>query len=66
VVFGVVSMPTNGRFYTGGAGLGAWRGDKGGSPVAIQVRDAPRPVKRLPWWPAVAIPALSRNVCWPV
>ncbi|MCU1774851.1 3'(2'),5'-bisphosphate nucleotidase CysQ [Pseudomonas sp. 13B_3.2_Bac1] len=39
VVFGVVSMPTNGRFYVGGAGLGAWRGDKGGSPVAIQVRD---------------------------
>jgi len=43
VVFGVVSMPTNGRFYVGGAGLGAWRGDKGGTPVAIQVRDVPGP-----------------------
>ncbi|MBT9265550.1 3'(2'),5'-bisphosphate nucleotidase CysQ [Pseudomonas sp. MG-9] len=41
VVFGVVSMPTNGRFYVGGAGLGAWRGDKDGTPVAIQVRDVP-------------------------
>ncbi|MBL0795831.1 MULTISPECIES: 3'(2'),5'-bisphosphate nucleotidase CysQ [Pseudomonas] len=43
VVFGVVSMPTNGRFYVGGAGLGAWRGDTGGTPVAIQVRDVPGP-----------------------
>ncbi len=33
VVFGVVSMPTNGRFYVGGAGLGAWRCDKDGTPV---------------------------------
>lgn len=39
VVFGVVSMPTNGRFYVGGAGLGAWRCDKDGTPVSIQVRD---------------------------
>ncbi|MEV4696108.1 3'(2'),5'-bisphosphate nucleotidase CysQ [Pseudomonas brassicacearum] len=38
VVFGVVSMPTNGRFYVGGAGLGAWRGDKGGQPLPIAVR----------------------------
>ncbi|PCR94256.1 3'(2'),5'-bisphosphate nucleotidase [Pseudomonas sp. FW215-R2] len=43
VVFGVVSMPTNGRYYVGGAGLGAWRGDTGGTPVAIQVRDVPGP-----------------------
>ncbi|WP_042705053.1 MULTISPECIES: 3'(2'),5'-bisphosphate nucleotidase CysQ [unclassified Pseudomonas] len=43
VVFGVVSMPTNGRFYVGGAGLGAWRCDEGGTPVAIQVRDVPGP-----------------------
>jgi 3'(2'), 5'-bisphosphate nucleotidase len=41
VVFGVVSMPTNGRFYVGGAGLGAWRGDKGGEPLPISVRVAP-------------------------
>ncbi|AWY42247.1 3'(2'),5'-bisphosphate nucleotidase [Pseudomonas putida] len=41
VVFGVVSMPTNGRFYVGGAGLGAWRGDKGTEPQPIQVRDVP-------------------------
>lgn len=27
VVFGVVSMPTSGRCYYGGAGLGAWRTD---------------------------------------
>ena len=27
VVFGVVSMPTSGRCYYGGAGLGAWRAD---------------------------------------
>ncbi|MGA5484650.1 MULTISPECIES: 3'(2'),5'-bisphosphate nucleotidase CysQ [Pseudomonas] len=43
VVFGVVTMPTNGRFYVGGAGLGAWRGDEGGTPTAIQVRDVPAP-----------------------
>ncbi|CAI8876700.1 3'(2'),5'-bisphosphate nucleotidase CysQ [Pseudomonas brassicacearum] len=43
VVFGVVSMPTNGRFYVGGAGLGAWRGDKGGQPLPIAVRDALAP-----------------------
>ena len=43
VVFGVVTMPTNGRFYVGGAGLGAWRGDKSGTPTAIQVRDVPAP-----------------------
>ena len=43
VVFGVVSMPTNGRFYVGGAGLGAWRCDKDGTPVSIQVRDVPGP-----------------------
>ncbi|WP_420234010.1 3'(2'),5'-bisphosphate nucleotidase CysQ [Pseudomonas sp. ABY48] len=43
VVFGVVSMPTNGRFYVGGAGLGAWRGDKGGEPLPIAVRDTLAP-----------------------
>lgn len=43
VVFGVVSMPTNGRFYVGGAGFGAWRGDKGGEPLPIEVRNVPAP-----------------------
>ena len=43
VVFGVVSMPTNGRFYVGGAGLGAWRGDKDAEPLPIQVRTVPAP-----------------------
>jgi len=43
VVFGVVTMPTNGRFYVGGAGFGAWRGNEGGTPTAIQVRDVPAP-----------------------
>jgi 3'(2'), 5'-bisphosphate nucleotidase len=32
VVFGVVSMPTNGRCYFGGRGLGAWRADAGEAP----------------------------------
>jgi 3'(2'), 5'-bisphosphate nucleotidase len=41
VVFGVVSMPTNGRVYVGGAGMGAWRGDKGAEPLPIQVRQVP-------------------------
>lgn len=41
VVFGVVTMPTNGRSYCGGAGLGAWRADRGQAPVPIQVREAP-------------------------
>ncbi|MGB5825076.1 MAG: inositol monophosphatase family protein, partial [Pseudomonas mandelii] len=41
VVFGVVSMPTNGRFYVGGAGLGAWRGDQGAEALPIQVREVP-------------------------
>ncbi|MBT2340073.1 MULTISPECIES: 3'(2'),5'-bisphosphate nucleotidase CysQ [Pseudomonas] len=41
VVFGVVSMPTNGRFYVGGANLGAWRGDKGGEPLPVAVRNEP-------------------------
>ncbi|AUM67765.1 3'(2'),5'-bisphosphate nucleotidase CysQ [Pseudomonas fluorescens] len=43
VVFGVVSMPTNGRFYVGGAGLGAWRGDRGGEPSPIAVRNVLAP-----------------------
>jgi 3'(2'), 5'-bisphosphate nucleotidase len=41
VVFGVVSMPTNGRVYVGGAVMGAWRVDKGAEPLPIQVRQAP-------------------------
>ncbi|MBJ2347654.1 MULTISPECIES: 3'(2'),5'-bisphosphate nucleotidase CysQ [Pseudomonas] len=43
VVFGVVSMPTNGRFYVGGAGLGAWRGDKNAEPLPIAVRNVLAP-----------------------
>lgn len=41
VVFGVVSMPTNGRCYAGGAGLGAWRSDKHAPAQPIHVRRAP-------------------------
>ena len=41
VVFGVVTVPTTGRAYCGGAGLGAWRSDRGGEPQPIQVRQAP-------------------------
>jgi 3'(2'), 5'-bisphosphate nucleotidase len=40
VVFGVVSMPTSGRCYYGGAGLGAWRADAG-EVVPISVRNTP-------------------------
>lgn len=43
VVFGVVSMPTNGRFYVGGGGLGAWRGDKDDEPLPITVRNVLAP-----------------------
>ena len=60
VVFGVVSMPTNGRFYVGGAELGAWRCDAGGTPVAIQVRDVPGPGE------AFTVVASRRSfACWP-
>ncbi|SEH93281.1 3'(2'),5'-bisphosphate nucleotidase [Pseudomonas asplenii] len=41
VVFGVVSMPTSGRSYFGGAGLGAWRADAGLPPEPIRVRQQP-------------------------
>jgi 3'(2'), 5'-bisphosphate nucleotidase len=41
VVFGVVSMPTNGRCYFGGRALGAWRRDGACEAVAVQVRNAP-------------------------
>ena len=41
VVFGVVSMPTNGRCYFGGRGLGAWRADASEAAQPIQVRNAP-------------------------
>ena len=40
VVFGVVSMPTSGRCYYGGAGLGAWRSE-GHKVVPISVRNTP-------------------------
>ncbi|WP_085598145.1 MULTISPECIES: 3'(2'),5'-bisphosphate nucleotidase CysQ [unclassified Pseudomonas] len=41
VVFGVVAMPTNGRCYLGGAGLGAWRAERGQALQAIAVREQP-------------------------
>lgn len=41
VVFGVVLIPTSGRCYFGGAGLGAWRSDVDQAPKPIQVRVAP-------------------------
>ena len=40
VVFGVVSMPTSGRCYYGGADLGAWRAE-GNKVERINVRTAP-------------------------
>ena len=43
IVFGVVSMPTNGRCYSGGAGLGAWRSDGLGEAQVIAVRQQPAP-----------------------
>ncbi|MBF8721240.1 3'(2'),5'-bisphosphate nucleotidase CysQ [Pseudomonas guariconensis] len=41
VVFGVVSMPTNGRCYFGGRQLGAWRALAGAEAEPIQVRQQP-------------------------
>lgn len=41
VVFGVVGMPTTGRYFYGGAGIGAWRCDVHGEPQAVTVRTAP-------------------------
>lgn len=41
VVFGVVGIPATGRCYYGGAGLGAWRVDPGGSPQLLRVRTTP-------------------------
>ena len=41
VVFGVVGIPTRGRCYFGGAGLGAWRSEAGAEAQAISVRIAP-------------------------
>ncbi|WP_028693307.1 3'(2'),5'-bisphosphate nucleotidase CysQ [Pseudomonas cremoricolorata] len=41
VVFGVVSMPINGRCYFGGRALGAWRAEAGAAPEAIAVRSQP-------------------------
>ncbi|WAH58516.1 3'(2'),5'-bisphosphate nucleotidase CysQ [Pseudomonas silvicola] len=41
VVFGVVSTPTDGCCYYGGAGLGAWRARAGQAPEEIRVRNQP-------------------------
>ncbi|MDD0976755.1 3'(2'),5'-bisphosphate nucleotidase CysQ [Pseudomonas fontis] len=41
VVFGVVAIPTNGRCYFGGKGLGAWRSELGGEAQPISVRNEP-------------------------
>ncbi|MCW2269209.1 3'(2'),5'-bisphosphate nucleotidase CysQ [Pseudomonas sp. JUb96] len=41
VVFGVVAIPTNGRCYYGGQGIGAWCAEADGAAHAIQVRLAP-------------------------
>ncbi|WP_137818938.1 3'(2'),5'-bisphosphate nucleotidase CysQ [Pseudomonas sp. 2FG] len=41
VLFGVVGMPTTGRYYYGGAGLGAWRAEADGEVAAVAVRTAP-------------------------
>lgn len=41
VVFGVVGLPTSGRCYFGGAGLGAWRSELGTAAEAVEVRIAP-------------------------
>ncbi|UVJ44265.1 3'(2'),5'-bisphosphate nucleotidase CysQ [Pseudomonas sp. LS1212] len=41
VVFGVVAMPTNGRCYFGGSGLGSWRAEAAGQALPIHVRAAP-------------------------
>lgn len=41
VLFGVVGMPTTGRYFYGGAGIGAWRCDVHGEPQAVRVRDTP-------------------------
>lgn len=41
VVFGVVGLPTSGRCYFGGAGLGAWRSELGTAAEAVAVRIAP-------------------------
>lgn len=41
IVFGVVSMPTNGRCYSGGEGLGAWRSEADGVAQPIAVRSTP-------------------------
>lgn len=44
VVFGVVGIPAGGRCYYGGAGLGAWREDRGEEPEEISVRISPADV----------------------
>ncbi|QGW75522.1 3'(2'),5'-bisphosphate nucleotidase CysQ [Pseudomonas alkylphenolica] len=41
VVFGVVAIPTNGRCYYGGQGLGAWCAEADAAPQTIKVRLAP-------------------------
>lgn len=65
VVFGVVSMPTNGRYYVGGAGLGAWRCDQGARRFRFRCVMCQGRVRRSPWSPAVGIPALNKSACWP-
>ncbi|MDD2059383.1 3'(2'),5'-bisphosphate nucleotidase CysQ [Pseudomonas sp. GD03860] len=41
VVFGVVAIPTTGRCYYGGQGMGAWRADVDGAAQQIHVRVVP-------------------------
>lgn len=65
VVFGVVSMPTKGRCYFGGRGLGAWRAETGETAQPIRFAAHRRRGGVSPWLPAVAIPARNRKRCWP-
>ncbi len=64
VVFGVVSMPTNGRF------MPAVRGSGPGAAIEVPSRERFRSVMRRPpgshspWSPAVGTRARSRNGCW--
>ncbi len=61
VVFGVVSMPTSGRYYVGGAELGAWRCDQGVRPWRFRCVRCWSLASRSPWWPAVAIPVQQQE-----
>nr|BFE92291.1 hypothetical protein GCM10020185_28270 [Pseudomonas brassicacearum subsp. brassicacearum] len=65
VVFGVVSMPTNGRFFTSAAqGWGPGVATREGSPCRSRFVTPWRQVKPSPWLPAAGTPARSRNACW--